>query len=171
MCSASRISDLSKLPPHARRNLELILAACSRLGLVKESFSPRRLLLDFDGRLPARMLERIWHVSRTAGLTIEWIRFDRTQHGFHVVVQIQQRLEPWQVLALQAICGSDYRREALNWFRLSNMPANSDWHRRNWNILYERKIYEKANTANLDHVTGRGSGKARNGKSTRRKVR
>lgn len=56
-------------------------------------------------------------------------------------------MEPLQALALQAILGSDYRRETLNWFRLDSqrkIQANSsDLSPASfrWNILYHRKLY------------------------------
>jgi len=99
------------------------------------------LYLDFDGPFPERFEQKLFFVFRTIRITPVFWRIDRTAHGYHVIVGLPVALEPFQTLALQAILGSDWRRESLNWFRLYNMPANSRLHLENWNILYEYKIY------------------------------
>jgi hypothetical protein len=110
-----------------------------KFGLVKEYSDERLLLLDFDDGGRAPTLDRLYSVTRTCGLKVEWVRQDRTVHGWHMVVRLRQPLQPWQTLALQAILGSDWRREAMNWARLAANPSHPAALRR-WNILYEEKV-------------------------------
>lgn len=108
-----------------------------KFGLIKELAEPGKVLLDFDGPLPD--LRLIWRRLRVCRLELRLMRIDRTQHGWHVVLWLKEPLEDWATLALQAILGSDPRREAMNFARLLAGPKD-DWERQRWNILYERKV-------------------------------
>lgn len=66
----------------------------------------------------------------------------RTRRGWHVEIFSTLSLDPSQMVALQAILNSDYRREAFNLFRVYQMPlAPQFWHQLpNWNVLHTEKI-------------------------------
>lgn len=60
------------------------------------------------------------------------------------MVQYNTRLERAEIVALQAILGSDEKREALNLMRVISMRRNAVtpyWERR-WNILFNGKAGE-----------------------------
>ena len=112
-----------------------------RFGIVKELARPDRLLLDFDFRRVPR-LRSIWAVCRIVGLRPAWIRTDRTRHGWHAVIQLCAPLTNAEIVACQAIMGSDSRREALNLMRviaIRQRDPGPAWRDR-WNILFERKL-------------------------------
>jgi hypothetical protein len=108
------------------------------IGVVKEYHHAKKILLDYDsanlGRLPGRILS----VMRILGLHVQWIRYDKTQHGWHIVLDIGRSLQPAETIALQAIAGSSWEREAMNLRRVLQRP-DKFWLRR-FNILYERKL-------------------------------
>lgn len=108
-----------------------------KFGVVKELYDPYCVYLDIDSGRPDLMT--LWKRLRVCKLRPEWMRIDRTLHGYHVVIRLQSKLSPWKILALQAILGSDPRREAMNWARLNAEPK-SKFALRRWNILYEYKI-------------------------------
>jgi hypothetical protein len=51
---------------------------------------------------------------------------------FHVVVKLLRDVEPMERILLQALCGSDLKREALSWVRLVNNDPNPT-------LFYEKK--------------------------------
>lgn len=113
-----------------------------RFGRIKEIASRSdRALLDFDFRRVPR-LGPMWAVCRIVGLRPRSIRTDRTRRGWHVIVELNERLQAAELVALQAVLGSDNRRECLNLMRVIGMrkhPVSPFWRRR-WNLLFERKI-------------------------------
>lgn len=112
-----------------------------RFGVVEEWYNPTKILIDIDGG--KRMLREFWfrfpRVCRVTGIRPRWIRLDKTAHGWHVVICLTRRREPWEILSLQAILFSDWRREAMNWARLASNPTDSFALKR-WNILYREKV-------------------------------
>ena len=116
-------------------------------GRVKEFAHPARTFCDYDKpRKPPSAAEIAW-VAATLGMRPLWCRLDRTRRGWHLIVQWQQKrngrwraadLKPAEAVAIQAILGSDPKREALNLMRtMSDYDAAG---RRRWNILYAEKI-------------------------------
>lgn len=113
-----------------------------KFGIVKARTVLSRVYLDFDRRRVPRLVP-LWAVCRIVGLRPIWIRSDRTRRGWHVVIALRERLEPAELVALQACMGSDRRRETLNLLRVIGMrrsPIRSTfWHTR-WNLLYASKL-------------------------------
>jgi hypothetical protein len=62
--------------------------------------------------------------------------YERTARGWHVVIGLSISITPIETVALQAILGSDPRRESLNLMRVL-YGGGSD---KRWNILYKRKL-------------------------------
>lgn len=98
-------------------------------------------MLDFDFRRVPR-LSSIWAVCRIVGLRPIWIRTDRTRKGWHVVIRLRQSLSNAEIVAAQAIMGSDNRREALNLMRAIAIRQRDPGptFRDRWNLLYENKL-------------------------------
>ena len=94
------------------------------------------LYVDIDGPLPPRVLDRVVWCLRLWGWTPEAVRFDRTRRGWHVVVGVQEVLEPSVIVAAQSVLGSDYKREAFNLMRVQTLAHVSPFWRGRWNVLY-----------------------------------
>jgi len=130
---------------HSTKQSEWVLNSTSKsfrkFGRIKEYAHPRRTLIDIDGgrKLLSETMYRIPRVARVVHIKPQWIRVDRTQHGWHVVIHWNRSLNNWSILALQAILGSDWRREAMNWDRLQ-AERKDRFSLKRWNILYEEKL-------------------------------
>lgn len=103
-------------------------------GIVKTRGDARTALCDYDAPNPPQ-LARLWRVLGRAGLPPSWIRYDRTARGWHVVIRLRRRLRCGELVALQALLGSDPKRERYNLFRVlcGARPAG-------WNLLFSRKL-------------------------------
>jgi hypothetical protein len=109
------------------------------IGVVKELAEPHKTLCDFDGQLPADLYERCLRLSRMIGVRMTSWRCDRTKRGHHLVITWARDFEPAQIVAMQAILGSDPNREALNLLRLLSKPEG-EMAQRCTNILYSKKL-------------------------------
>lgn len=98
--------------------------------------------LDFDtSRRPtvARMIDRLTR----ARLHLDWVVLARSPsgRGWHAWVGVfPPPKNAVQTVALQAILGSDPRREAYNFNRAFMVDAGQvpDWYQGQWNIFYRR---------------------------------
>lgn len=96
------------------------------------------LKLDFDTiRRPS--LLNIFRLLRRAGYEeTDWV-VDRSPsgNGWHVIVHVFPRPKsPFEVVALQAICGSDVNREAMQMHRARTFAKSPLFMRDAWNVLY-----------------------------------
>ena len=92
-----------------------------------------------DGR--AWPLWRLWWVLRLMELRAAWIRYDRTRRGWHVLIAIPAPpLLASEVVALQAVMGSDRDREAFNLNRARLVMRGLAPRRWRTNVLFERKL-------------------------------
>lgn len=94
--------------------------------------------LDFDGRFPLDFDRRTALLCRVHRLTPVVIRVDRTRHGWHVIVTVAQRVAPMRVVLLQALWGSDWKRETFNSRRVMAWRHIPPFWRARWNVLYAR---------------------------------
>ena len=108
-----------------------------RRAMAKKSLSRsmRKIVNERGIQIP---LGSLCHIT---GLSVEWIRWDRTQHGWHVTIQVRQKLTLAETIAAQAILGSDTKREMLNLARCISLRKRPSryWEARA-NILYSRKV-------------------------------
>jgi hypothetical protein len=98
-----------------------------------------RVKLDLDGRLPSDIDDKLRWAFTTLMWRVLWYSFYRTQNGWHIEVEVTNRVHIWRVVALQAILGSDYRRELFNLRRTGNwrmLPVSA---RERANVLFSRK--------------------------------
>jgi len=98
------------------------------------------LYLDFDGALPRDIMARIAWCVRVWEWTVEAVRLDRTRRGWHVIVGVHQQVDPARMVAAQAILGSDYKREAFNLMRVTNLAHVPPFWRERWNVLYSHHV-------------------------------
>jgi hypothetical protein len=94
----------------------------------------------FDMRNIAKALERI-KTALSIIMKPETLRatkwfVERSRHDrIHIIVHVPVKLTSMQIVALQAICGSDYRREAFNFVRALNVNSTKEFNR--WcNVLF-----------------------------------
>lgn len=99
------------------------------------------LRCDYDNRRMPPPLGPALQLLRRAGLKPVWCSWRRSPggHGWHVVWRVRpQPRTPMEVVALQAILGSDVRREASNTWRARNWPRMPPFERARWNVLYRK---------------------------------
>jgi hypothetical protein len=67
-------------------------------------------------------------------ITVKEVKVNQTKKGFHTLLKIESEkfLLDNDIVALQAILGSDYKREAFNLFSVKQGMIN-------WNQLFSRK--------------------------------
>lgn len=65
-------------------------------------------------------------------------KWSKTNHGFHVEIVVNDVLTDRDICFFQTAMGSDYKRECLNWWRLTR---GSEWQKRNWNVLFQKKYW------------------------------
>jgi hypothetical protein len=100
------------------------------------------LKIDWDSHEEALTVGDIVRRLRWAGFRLEWWRedFSPSGSGRHLVLRLAPRPKnPYVIVALQAILGSDPYREAANVQRVRSLPTMPRWARRMWNTLYTRK--------------------------------
>lgn len=99
--------------------------------------------LDIDSRdvenLAKNRKDIEWVVD-ALGFTLVGVKTFKTKKGFHRMVRLAEILSPLEVVLVQALCGSDLRRETFNMARVLMLPdAPKFWHSR-WNVLYSEKL-------------------------------
>ena len=108
-----------------------------RPGLVKQYHDPALTLLDFDHSRPVS-LRKIWELAEQLRIRPTWIEYDRTNRGYHVIIRWNRKFRPLETIAIQAILGSDRRREL---FALARVMSGARSKR--WNLLFEYKLFRQ----------------------------
>lgn len=89
-----------------------------KLGEISHEDSPNILLLDFDS---GEITERYENAKNQLSLCdVTWTLWDiqtSDSGAFHFIVTLKHELPLIYRVALQCICGSDPKREAINFFR------------------------------------------------------
>lgn len=112
-----------------------------RLGVVDHVADASMVYLDVDRR-SAPSARSLYACCRIVGVSPLWLCYRRSTHGWHIIMAIRDQLEPAEIVALQACCGSDPRREALNLMRVLSIRRKGIggfWSTR-WNLLYAYKL-------------------------------
>jgi hypothetical protein len=113
----------------------------AKIGKVKHATDLRCAYLDFDS-VGIPLLRPIFAVCRIVGVRPLWIESRRTARGWHLRIRFHNRFEPAELVAFQAACGSDPRRESLNLMRVLNIRRHgaAPFWRKRWNLLYSEKL-------------------------------
>jgi hypothetical protein len=82
----------------------------------------------------------VWKLARCIGATPQWIRYDATRRGVHVVTRWDRNFDPAELVAMQALLGSDQNRESFNLARVIAGGKKGKERAAKWNILYRRKL-------------------------------
>ena len=131
------------------------------LGVIAELYESNKLLCDFDqpkvkhGRRRLRLGENrrfsnrrefypsppLQSLAHTLGLKVIWQRWDKTRHGWHLIVKLRQKLTLAEIICCQTLLGSDKARERMNLAREISLRLHPSrfWERRA-NILFSRKL-------------------------------
>jgi hypothetical protein len=104
-------------------------------GVVETYAAPGLVMCDYDGGF-CPDLGPIWHLSRLIGVPVRWVRIDRTRRGWHVFSQWARRFTDAETVALQAILGSDPKRESYNLMRVLGRKSRRNNH---WNLMFRKK--------------------------------
>lgn len=114
----------------------------SRL-LARKDGAMRVLLLDYDTVAEAGLVSRrlplvIWQT----GIRVKAVAYmySSSGKGLHVIVYLRDWLPAFQVVVLQAILGSDWKRETFNLVRVRNLRRTRAFWRQRWNVLYSWKF-------------------------------
>lgn len=104
-------------------------------GIVKRYARPDQTLCDIDEKQPPA-INWIMRIARMLKIRPRFIEYDRTKHGWHVIIEWSRRFKPIEICALQCVLGSDLDRETYNLARIFSGKARN----RRWNLLFERKL-------------------------------
>jgi hypothetical protein len=105
-------------------------------GIVDRYHEPGVLLCDYDTVRPPKYMDRLRMIARVTGARVRWVEISRTRKGWHVAARWNRRWTPLETLALQAIMGSDWRRESMGFARLLHASAPG----KHWNLLFAEKL-------------------------------
>jgi hypothetical protein len=106
-----------------------------RAGIVDAYGAPDLSLCDYDQAEPVSWLF-LARIARMIGSKIESVCYRKTVRGWHVIIHWNRRFKPIELVALQAVLGSDGQREAYNLARVLSGKARN----RRWNLLFEEKL-------------------------------
>jgi len=95
------------------------------------------LNLDIDRKIYSGS-NRIIRVCSILRLTVLSSRVKRSRNGnFHWIIKIRENLTPMQIVCIQAIMGSDWKRECFNMLRASQLEDKSELVNKHWNVLFK----------------------------------
>lgn len=87
--------------------------------------------------LKERGLSLCWHL----GVDVLDYTIERSSGGgIHLTMRVQGYFPPLAIVAMQAILGSDYRRETFNLVRALTLDSAPAFWRKRWNVLYASKL-------------------------------
>ena len=98
------------------------------------------LKIDVDAHQQCLTIGRLAAQARRAGVTIHWMRQERSRsgRGWHLLVAVSPAIaSAMEIVALQAIFGSDPAREANNILRARALPHVPEFWQTRWNVLYD----------------------------------
>ena len=98
--------------------------------------------LDIDGkRIDWRRIRTVLSMFNLK-VIIKNSSLKRTRNGFHLYLDIKSKffVDDLTLCFLQAVMGSDYKREMFNWNRI---VYGDDWQKKHWNVLFNQKFYRK----------------------------
>jgi len=98
------------------------------------------LRMDYDRLRIGRAYSRVMGALRWLRLRPVAVVFRRTERGWHMKVALTRRCQPLVVVALQAILGSDPKREVFNLLRARALPRVPVEWRNRYSILFGRKL-------------------------------
>jgi hypothetical protein len=89
--------------------------------------------LDIDER--RKGVRRIRKVIELLGLKVKYWETYRTNGGWHHYIGVENRLSDLELCLIQALMGSDFKRECFNFLRI----RSGKFAGQSWNVLFKRK--------------------------------
>lgn len=80
-------------------------------------------MLDYDVSVPDDFLYRVRLLTHVMDWRVRSTRIDRTRRGYHAIIELRESVPFIEIVAAQAILGSDPRREAFNLRRARTIAA------------------------------------------------
>ena len=108
-----------------------------RPGLVDRYGDARTTLHDYDTRKPPTIHE-VLEIARILRVEVDWLEYTPSRRGYHLAIRWKQKWHPLETIALQAMLGSDPKREAFNLLRVRS--GTDVIKNRRWNVLFARKL-------------------------------
>lgn len=92
----------------------------AKKNLVVVEATPKTLQLDIDRVEKLRLFGWQWHLLKKSGLAQGWrarIQESKSRGHVHIYIHLPKPLPLGTRIALQALLGSDLKRELFNWIR------------------------------------------------------
>jgi len=92
----------------------------------------KTLKLVLDGKYGlSTLLDRIW-ILKYLGIKVVNVKIHHTVNGFHARLVCDNEIDDIKTIFIQALLGSDYRRELCNLLKIERGSKN-------WNTLFKQK--------------------------------
>lgn len=154
------IDDVSPMASDGRRvcwrDVRLVLPSLARAGpdspghacVAAHEVTTLKVDIDRSPGYPARVWRQLTFLVHLLGWRVKTYGSWRSPSGtgWHVVVILADTLTPTEVVAVQALLGSDPRREAFNLARARKLPTLRPWRDR-FNVLYDEKGVRRGTVA------------------------
>jgi hypothetical protein len=124
--------------PEACKRMESWRGNC-RPGIVEHYATDRMTLHDYDNPIKPPAIAEILYIAGILGAEVRTLEFFPSRRGTHLAITWSVQWTPTQTVAVQALLGSDPRREAHNLRRL--MDGWNTTNDRGWNILFRSKVH------------------------------
>ena len=113
----------------------------TQIGVLEEKQNENTIFLDYD-RTRTPKLSPLFFLLRLCEMRPLYVVDVRTRKGWHRVVHLDCRLKPAEIVAAQALLGSDRRRESLNFMRILSLRrfGATNFARSRWNLMFTRKL-------------------------------
>lgn len=112
------------------------------IGVLGTKHKSNHLLIDIDEHMGdfSPVIDRVEIILKTIGIKGYIYNSRSTTNGAHFDVELNHKITPIETVCLQALCGSDWKREANNLRRVLSGVTKTKWGRERFNVLYDRKL-------------------------------
>lgn len=90
--------------------------------------------IDYDTH--KKTFNRINNVIYFLRLDVYDCKVQRTKRGWHVELYIKNKVNDWELVILQLLMQSDYKREMFNLLRVHSGKFKNQ----SWNVLFKKKV-------------------------------
>lgn len=92
-------------------------------------------LIKIDYDTHKKTFARINNVIYFLRLDVVDCQVQRTRHGYHVQLEIRNKVNDFEIIILQCLMQSDYKREMFNLLRVHS----GKFPKQSWNVLFKKK--------------------------------
>lgn len=88
--------------------------------------------LDLDSQEALNeFINRIW-IIKNLGLKVNTVECYDTKHGYHLYLYLDNILTNFDILIIETLLGSDFKKQLYNYLKMKNGTEN-------WDVLFEEK--------------------------------